>query len=68
MEPARLATLVLGHDFLLLLLPIHAKRRIGDEVIEPILALIRELVVGKGITELNVFAVPVVVHLLHQHV
>jgi hypothetical protein len=59
---------MLGHDFLLLLFPVHAKGRVGDEVIEPVFALFRELVVGEGIAELDVLAVPVVVNLLHQHV
>ena len=52
-------------DFLLLLLPVHAKGRIGEEVVE---SVIRELVVGEGVAEADIVAAAVMVHLLHEHV
>ena len=52
-------------DLLLLLLPVHAEGRIGEEVVE---GLARELVLGEAVAEADVVAAAVVVHLLHQHV
>jgi len=52
-------------DLLLLLLPVHAERRIGEEVVE---GLARELVLGEAVAEADVVATAVVVDLLHQHV
>ena len=59
------ALVVLPLDLLLLLLPVHAEGRIGEEVVE---GLARELVVGEAVAEAHVVAAAVVVHLLHQHV
>ena len=52
-------------DLLLLLLPVHAEGRVGEEVVE---GLARELVLGEAVAEADVVAAAVVVHLLHQHV
>ena len=65
MESARSAAIMLLHNLALLLFPIHAERWVGDEVIEPVLALFRELVVGEGVSELNVLAMTIMVNLLH---
>ena len=59
------ALVVLLLDLLLLLLPVHAEGRIGEEVVE---GLARELVLGEAVAEADVVAAAVVVHLLHQHV
>jgi hypothetical protein len=59
------ALVVLLLDLLLLLLPVHAEGRIGEEVVE---GLARELVLGEAVAVADVVARAVVVHLLHQHV
>ena len=65
-EAAIEATLiVLLLDLLLLLLPVHAEGRIGEEVV---VGLAVELVLGKAVAVPDVVAAAVVVHLLHQHV
>ena len=56
---------VLPLDLLLLLLPVHAEGRIGEQVVE---GLARELVVGEAVAEAHVVAAAVVVDLLHEHV
>ena len=52
-------------DLFLLLLPVHAKGWVGEQIIE---GLARELVVGEAVAEANVIAAAVVVYLLHEHV
>jgi hypothetical protein len=52
-------------DLFLLLLPIHAEGRIGEQIIE---GLARKLVVGKTVAEAHVIATAVVVYLLYEHV
>ena len=65
-EAAVEATLVvLLLDLLLLFLPVHTERRIGEEVVE---GLVFELVLDEAVAVPNVVAGAVVVHLLHQHV
>ena len=64
-RPCEAALVVLVLDLLLLLLPVHAEGRIGEEVVE---GLASELVVGEAVAEADVVAGAVVVHLLHQHV
>ena len=62
-EAAVKATLVvLLPDLFLLLLPVHAEGRIGEEVVE---GLVGELVLGEAVAVPNVVAGTVVVHLLH---
>ena len=57
--------LVAADDLLLLLLPVHAEGRVGDEVVE---GLPFELVVGEAVAVLDVLSAAVVVDLLHEHV
>ena len=52
-------------DLFLLFLPVHAERRIGEEVVE---GPVGELVLGEAVAVPDVVAGTVVVHLLHQHV
>ena len=59
---AALVSLLL--DLLLLLLPVHAEGRIGEEVVE---SLACKLVPGEAVAEADIVAAAVVVHLLHQH-
>src|SRR4029453_8723738 len=47
------------------LLPVHAKWRIGEQVVE---GLARELVVCKTVAEAHIVAAAVVVYLLYEHV
>ncbi len=56
---------VLALDFTLLLLPIHAEGRVGQEVIE---GLARELVLGEAVAVLDVICAAVVIHLFDEHV
>ena len=53
---------VLPLDLLLLLLPVHPERRIGEEVVE---GLSGELVLREAVAEADVIVAAVVVDLLH---
>jgi hypothetical protein len=65
-ESAREAELVvLPLDFLLLLLPIYAERRVGKEVVESIAC---ELVLREAIAKADIVAGAIMIDLLHQHI
>src|SRR5437867_3704774 len=56
---------VLPLDLLLLLLPVHPERGIGEKIIE---RLCGELVLREAVAKADVITTTVVVDLLHQHV
>src|SRR5215471_11730626 len=63
--PAKPQFLMFAFNLVLLLLPVDAKGRIGEKIVE---LFVRELVIGKAVAEANVVNTAVVVHLLHKHV
>jgi FKBP-type peptidyl-prolyl cis-trans isomerase 2 len=63
--PGKTAFLVLPLDFRLLLLPVDAEGRVGEEIIE---CGVGKLIIGEGVSEADVVTAAVLVHLFHEHV
>ncbi len=65
-KPAGMAELfVLSLDFLLLLFPVNAKGRVGEEIVK---FMLRKLVICKAVSITNIVVSSILVYLLDQHV